>query len=60
MDKNLVGTSDPRQYGKGLFFNKSGQLQYRTEDYRLICMIDDNKLVVLALTVGHWKEVFNE
>ena len=53
IDKNLVGTENPRQYGKGLTANRSGQWRYRIGDYRLICQIEDSELIVLALSVGH-------
>ena len=53
IDKNLVGTENPRQYGKGLTANRSGQWRYRIGDYRLICQIGDSELIILALSVGH-------
>ena len=53
IDKNLVGTENPRQYGKGLTANRSGQWRYRIGDYRLICQIEDSELIILALSVGH-------
>jgi mRNA interferase RelE/StbE len=28
------------------------------DDYRLICKIDDDRLVVLVLRVGHRKEIY--
>ena len=59
IDKNLVGCENPRQHGKGLTANRSGQWRYRIGDYRLICAIDDGKLVILALSVGHRREVYN-
>ena len=58
IDKNLVGTNDPRQHGKGLTANRSGQWRYRIGDYRLLCQIDDGKLIILALSVGHRREVY--
>lgn len=58
IDKNLQGCSDPRQHGKGLTANRSGQWRYRIGDYRLICSINDNELVILALTVGHRKKIY--
>ncbi len=58
INKNLVSCSDPRQHGKGLTANRSGQWRYRIGDYRLICQIDDGKLVILALSVGHRREVY--
>ena len=57
--KNLVGTDNPRQHGKGLTSNRSGQWRYRIGDYRLICEIKDNELVILALTIGHRSEVYD-
>lgn len=56
--KNLQSCEDPRQHGKGLTANRSGQWRYRIGDYRLICTIDDDKLVILALTIGHRSDVY--
>ncbi|MBQ9409382.1 MAG: type II toxin-antitoxin system RelE/ParE family toxin [Clostridia bacterium] len=35
-----------------------GQWRYRIGDYRLICLIEDNQLVILALSVGHRSEIY--
>ena len=59
INKNLVDCTDPRQHGKGLTANKSGQWRYRIGDYRLICEIHDSELVILALTVGHRREIYD-
>ncbi len=56
--KNLADCTNRRQHGKGLTANRSGQWRYRIGDYRLICEIEDEKLVILALTVGHRREVY--
>lgn len=56
--KNLIGCEDPRAHGKGLTANRSGQWRYRIGDYRLICQIEDEELVILALTVGHRRDVY--
>lgn len=58
IEKNLVGSMNPRQQGKGLTANRSGQWRYRIGDYRLICQLQDNKLVILALSVGHRREIY--
>lgn len=59
IEKNLIGCSNPRQHGKGLTANRSGQWRYRIGDYRLICAIQDDELIILALTVGHRREIYN-
>lgn len=53
IDKNLMNCENPRIHGKGLTSNRSGQWRYRIGDYRLICEIQDDRLVILALSVGH-------
>ena len=60
IDKNLVGCENPRARGKGLTANRSGQWRYRIGDYRLICLLEDERLVILALTVGHRNEVYRQ
>lgn len=59
IEKNLMDCTDPRQHGKGLTANRSGQWRYRIGDYRLLCEIQDNELIILALTVGHRQEVYS-
>ena len=58
IEKNLEGCADPRVHGKGLTANRSGQWRYRIGDYRLLAEIQDDKLVILALSVGHRREVY--
>lgn len=58
IEKNLVNCLDPRQHGKGLTSNKSGQWRYRIGDYRLICLIEDNKLIITTLTIGHRIDIY--
>ena len=57
--KHLVGCDDPRASGKPLTANRKGQWRYRIGDYRLICAIEDDRLIVLALSVGHRSIVYN-
>ena len=49
IEERLLNTEDPRQFGKGLTNNKSGLWRYRINQYRLICKIYDNELIILAL-----------
>ena len=58
IEKNLVSCEDPRIHGKGLTANRSGQWRYRIGDYRLIYEIQDEELIILALTVGHRRKVY--
>ena len=60
IEKNLVGCEDPYSHGKGLTANRGGQWRYCVGDYRIICEISDQKLLILALSVGHRREIYNE
>ena len=57
--KNLEGCENPRQHGKGLTANRSGQWRYRIGDYRLIAEIQEDRIVILILHIGHRSEVYN-
>ena len=53
LKKNIDGCSDPRIHGKGLTSNRSGQWRYRLGKYRIICKIEDGRVTVLVVTIGH-------
>lgn len=59
IEKNLMNCENPRQHGKCLTANRSGQWRYRIGDYRLICEIEDDKIVILILSIGHRREIYN-
>ena len=58
--KNLEGCEDPRQHGKGLTANRSGQWRYRVGDYRLIAEIQETEIVILIVNIGHRKDIYKE
>ncbi|HFI0787318.1 TPA: type II toxin-antitoxin system RelE/ParE family toxin [Streptococcus suis] len=58
IDKHLEGTENLRANGKGLTGNHTHEWRYRIGDYRLICDLQDDKLVILALEFGHRKDIY--
>lgn len=50
--------NNPRNFGKSLSYDKVGLWRYRVEDYRIICQIQDFRLVVLVVAVAHRKKVY--
>ena len=58
IEKNLVDCEDPRIHGKSLTANRSGQWRYRIGDYRIIARIQDDKVLILILEVGHRREIY--
>lgn len=59
-EMNEIATlDDPRQRGKALKANLSGLWRYRVGDYRVICYIQDAKILITVLRVGHRKNVYD-
>lgn len=56
--KHLEGCTDPRLHGKGLSANRAGQWRYRVGDYRILAKIEDEKVLILILSVGHRRDVY--
>lgn len=50
--ERLLPAENPRQWGKPLHGEKRSLWRYRVGDYRLICDIQDERVVVLVLEVG--------
>lgn len=58
IEKNLIGCENSRIHGKALVENMSGLWKYRIGDYRLICEIKDDELIIFALSIGHGREIY--
>jgi mRNA interferase RelE/StbE len=56
--ERLASADNPRRWGKPLRGESRGLWRYRVGDYRLICDIQDEKITVLILEVGHRKDVY--
>ncbi|WP_288302974.1 type II toxin-antitoxin system RelE/ParE family toxin [uncultured Treponema sp.] len=54
----LKNLENPRSRGKALVGNLSHLWRYRVADYRLICNIQDEKILVTILRIGHRKEIY--
>lgn len=60
LNDTINHSENPRNNGKALAGNYSGHWRYRVADYRIICHIDDDRLIVLALEVGHRKDIYKK
>ena len=50
---------NPRERGKMLVGNLLGFWRYRVGDYRILCRIKDDELVIAVVEVGHRREVYD-
>jgi mRNA interferase RelE/StbE len=49
---------DPRQLGERLQGTLSEFWRYRVGDYRIICSLEHERLVVLVLRIGHRRDIY--
>lgn len=58
MRERIGGCEDPRVFGKNLVGDKAGLWRYRVGDIRLICKLEYDVFVVLVVSVGDRKEIY--
>lgn len=54
----VASCGDPRQRGKGLTANQAGLWRYRVVDDRVICQLEEDRLLVLVVRIGHRSAVY--
>lgn len=55
----LARLGDPRSIGQALRGEKLGEFwKYRVGDYRLIASIEDRRVLILILRIGHRRQVY--
>ena len=58
LDDRIEGCKNPRHFGEPLRGDLAGLWRYRVGDFRIICEIQEQRMVVLALTIGHRRKVY--
>jgi len=58
LEERVAKLGDPRSTGKALSGSLAGLWRYRVGDYRIIARIEDDRLVVLVVGIGHRKDVY--
>jgi mRNA interferase RelE/StbE len=59
LHERVAKLDDPRSIGQALHGSRLGEFwKYRVCDYRLICKIEDDRLLVLILRVGHRTNIY--
>lgn len=58
MRERIATAEDPRRFGKPLIGDLKGLWRYRVGAYRIVASIEDDRFVVLVVTVGHRREVY--
>jgi mRNA interferase RelE/StbE len=58
LQERVAKSANPRAFGKALTGELKGYWRYRIGDYRVICELKDRELVILALAVGHRRDIY--
>ncbi len=58
LNDRIEGCKNPRHFEEPLKGDFAGLWRYRVGDYRILCEIQDQKIVVLVLTIGHRRQIY--
>lgn len=60
LEDEIAPLGDARHRGKALVGDKRGLWRYRVGNCRIVCDIQDENLLILALSIGHRRDVYKE
>jgi len=58
LNDRIEGCKDPRHFGEPLRGSHAGLWRYRVGDYRILCEIQDQNVVVLVIAIGHRSSIY--
>lgn len=59
LEQRLAKSSNLRQLGAALTGEFKGLWRYRVGDYRILCRIKDNELLIVVVAVGHRRDIYD-
>ena len=57
--ERIATSENPRRFGHALTGDLKGLWRYRVGDFRIVAKIENDRFIVLVLTVGHRREVYD-
>jgi len=60
MDNRIANARTPRDFGKPLRGSRFGLWRYRVRDCRIICELQEKRLVVLVVAIGHRSTIYDD
>ncbi|MDI6026406.1 type II toxin-antitoxin system RelE/ParE family toxin [Corticibacterium sp. UT-5YL-CI-8] len=58
IETRLAVLDNPREAGKALKGPLATFWRYRVGDYRIICDVQDDRLVILVVMIGHRRDIY--
>lgn len=56
--RELANTDNPRLKGRAMAGKYAGHWRYRIGDYRVIARIEDGRMVIVVIAIGHRREIY--
>ena len=57
LEQRVIASGNPRQFGKSLSGDMGELWSYRVGDYRIISLTEDERLVIVVISVGHRRDI---
>jgi len=58
LNNKVIASANPRTFGKPLQGKIRSYWSFRMSDYRIICYLEDEELIVCVVRIGHRREVY--
>ena len=58
--KDILNLEHPKLFGKALRNNKQGLWRYRVDKFRIICKLEENKLIILIVAIAKRDVVYED
>ncbi|WP_312654538.1 type II toxin-antitoxin system RelE/ParE family toxin [Proteiniclasticum sp.] len=58
IENKLVNCENPRVIGKVLQGNLDDKWRYRVGDYRILAKIEDEKVIITVVEIGHRRDIY--
>ena len=56
--RDIAAAENPRLKGRAMAGKYAGHWRYRIGDYRVIARIEDGRMVIVVIAIGHRREVY--
>jgi mRNA interferase RelE/StbE len=60
LETRIATLNDPRSIGSALTGDLGGLWRWRIGDYRIIAKIEDERITILVVRIGHRREVYRK
>ena len=60
LNKDVLNLERPKVFGKALRNNKKGLWRYRVDKFRILCKLEEDKLIILVVKIAKRDVVYED